>query len=136
MAWDIANYPFNDEQWHRMCNAHIDLPVPLHEADLTTPWVYYRPWGLMNVPSGHHQHAMATLYAFHNGYADYMALGKALDIPAYRWVDTLADCFLLEVEGTAFLSSAGKSVTVGSFKKLDAHERQAFRAFNIQYLED
>lgn len=133
---DTSPDPFTDEQWWTMCDMHMSRPVPLHEADLSHPFIYYRPWGLMYVPFGYHQHAMATMYAFHHGHGDYIDAGKAMAIPPYRYSETLADRFLMELEGTAFQSSAAQVVTVGRPAHLDARERQVFRSHTVRYLED
>jgi hypothetical protein len=130
--------PYTQEQWWTMCDAHIGPPVPLQDFDLTAdPWVYYRPWGVMHVPFGCHQLAMATLYAFHKGHAGSIEAAQALKVPSYRATETLADRFLTELEGTAFRSSTSlRSVVAGRREHLDSRERQAFRSFTIQYLED
>ena len=131
--------PFTDEQWYRMCDMHMCRPIPLHEADLTRPFVYYRPWGLMYVPFGYHQHAMATMFAFHHGHPDYITAGTAMDIPGYRISETLADRFLLELEGTAFQSSAASRViTVGRPESLNTTERLLFQrnSFTIRYISE
>ncbi len=128
------NVPFTQRQWWSMCDKNMSHPMPLNEADLDSPWVYYRPWGLMYVPSGYHQGAMSLLYAFHNNQDCYMEFAKDLSIPAYRASETMSDRFLLEVKGTAFKSSVGRSIVTGSPENLNARERQAFRKFDIQYL--
>jgi hypothetical protein len=113
--------------------------VPLHEADLSHPFVYYRPWGVMFVPSGFHQGAMATLYAFHHGHHRYIPAAEALGIPQYRAAETLADRFLLELEGTAFQSSvASRVLTAGRAANLNTTERLLFQrnSFTIRYVED
>ena len=134
MAWDIDDEPFTQEQWWKMCDKQMCRPEQLHEADLNLPWVYYRPWGLMVVQSGYHQGAMALLYAFHLGFPCVFDAAEALGINLYRSTETLADRFLLELEGTAFKSSIGSQIVVGKPENLDARERQAFRKFEIQYL--
>lgn len=125
--------PYTDEQWYLMCDLHMSSPVPLHEADLFQSWVYYRPWGIIYVPSGHHQAAMATLYTFHHGGLRYVAYAEELALPGYRAQETLADRFLTQLEGTAFRSSVSPVIIAGT---LDSRERQAFRSFNIDYLGD
>lgn len=127
--------PFTESQWYAMCSAGIGAPVPLHEGELDKPWVYYRPWGVMSVPGGYHTLAMATLFAFHHGYADSIAAGEALGIPGYRINETLADRFLTELEGTAFKSGMGKTITAGRKSSLNTAERQAMRTRSIYYLE-
>jgi hypothetical protein len=135
MAWDIADYPMTEAQWCHMVDNHIGRPEPLSVDTLPETWVYYRPWGMMFVPFGCHQGAMATLYAFHHGYRSYITAGNEMDIKSYRVCETLADRFLMELDGTAFLSSAGKAITCGRREHLDARERQAFRNFTINYLD-
>lgn len=138
MDIEITPAPYTELQWYRMCDMHIGRPTTLAGLADTPMWVYYRPWGLMHVPFGQHQHAMATLYAFHHGYSDYITAARALDVPGYRGSETLADRFLLELEGTAFRSSAGSVITAGRPAHLDAAERQAFRraGLEVHYLED
>lgn len=136
MAWDIADYPFTDEQWYAMCDQNLSRPVPLHEADLSKPFVYYRPWGLMYVPSGYHQGAMATLYSFQQGCLSYLDAGEALGIKSYRVCETLADRFLTDIDGTAFRSAVGRGITAGRPSSLDARERLVFKSTPIIYLDN
>jgi hypothetical protein len=128
--------PFTEEQWWAMCDSHIGRPEPLAADTMPDVWVYYRPWGIMHVPFGWHQRAMATLYAFHHGRMNHLDFPADPSVPRYRAMETYADRFLLEIEGTAFRSSAGEIITAGSHAQLDARERQAFRRYTIRYLED
>jgi len=113
---------YTDEQWHMMVNACISQPRPLAGTNLYEPWVYYRPWGLMFVPSGYHQAAMATLFAFHHGHLRAHEYAATLGIKAYRANEELADRFLMELDGTAFKSSVGSKVTTGRMSSLNAIE--------------
>src|SRR5882672_2654102 len=51
--------------WNRFCDARMSFPVPLHESDLTKPFIYDRAYGVFYVAFGHHQVAMHTLLAIH-----------------------------------------------------------------------
>lgn len=119
---------YTDEQWYKMCDAGLSRPEPLHTADLSKLWVYYRPWGLMQVPSGFHQASMATLYAFYHGYPDYLTMAEAKGVKSYRAAETYADAFLMQIPGTAFRSGVSEdTVFVGNRENLDAAERQTIR---------
>jgi hypothetical protein len=124
-----------DEQWWAMCDAHCGRPVPLmapESAQILT-WVYWRPHGIFHVPFGYHQQAMALLYAFHHGRL------RARDMVVERDLldcSPLADAFLMEIPGTAFLSSVGRSIIAGRREHLDRIERIRFGYMDIRYLED
>lgn len=122
--------PYTDEQWYKMVDSGICEPVPFHTAELESEWVYYRPWGLMYVGSGWHQCAMANLYAFTQGHADFISAARAMDIKGYRAMETLADMFL-DMDGTAFKSSVGNHVTVGKTSNLNAIERRIINGANL-----
>lgn len=126
--------PYTDEQWCKMVDAGLSEPVPLSAETLTDEWVYYRPWGVMYVPSGYHQRAMATLFAFASGYPNVCACSTALNIPGYRAMETLADRFISKLDGTAFKSSVGTHITTSEAHKLNGQERAAFRKYDIIYI--
>ncbi len=120
---DIAEAGFSDRQWWSMCDAHMSLPVPLHLADLTRPFVYDRKWGVFYVPPGLHQQAMGILLAFHHG------LLKGYDVAQHLGLSTrdshvAADYWLEKTPGAAFLSSVGKKVQAGPRGNLTAIERR------------
>jgi hypothetical protein len=120
--------PYTEEQWYAMCDMRIGKPIPLAGADLTShPWVYWREWGLMYVPSGFHQGAMAVLYVFTKGFTNYVGAAIDMNIPTYRACETFAEKFLMELPGTAFKSSVGsRGITVGRLSNLTAIERRIF----------
>lgn len=128
--------PYTQEQWYKMVDMGIGKPVPLPGDFLDAEWVYYRPWGVMRVRSGYHEGAMATLYAFHHGYFDYITCGEAMGVPGWRCAETLADRFLTKLDGTAFRSSCANLITTGEAHKLNGQERAAFRKYDIIYLPD
>jgi hypothetical protein len=117
----VALAGFSDEQWWSMCSAHMGLPQPLHEADLTKPFVYDRRWGVFFVSSGCHQQAMSVLLAFHNG------LVKGIDVAdrlGLDFSDGTAEYWLEKTPGAAFKSSVGKKVQAGPRGNLTAIERR------------
>lgn len=130
------DFPFTDEQWCRMCDVGLSRPVPLHEADLEEGFVYQRQYGIFYVPMGWHIQARALLLAFHHGHLHAGEYAHELGLTGYHQTEELAERFLTELPGTAFVSSVGSSVIVGRREHLDARERQAFRGMRITYLED
>jgi len=118
---------YTDSQWYAMVDAGLSAPQPLATAGfLNDMWVYYRPWGIMYVPTGYHQRAMATLFTIHHGHLDTIDYAASLGIKGYRANEELADRFLMELTGTAFKSSVGQSATTGSLSSLNAIERRIF----------
>ncbi len=121
---DIERAGFSDRQWWSMCDAHMSLPVPLHTADLTKPFVYDRKWGLFYVPSGLHQQAMGILLAFHHGLLNGNDVAVHLGLPT-RDSHYAADYWLEKTPGAAFRSSVGKKkVQAGPRGNLTAMERR------------
>lgn len=118
---DVEGAGFSDEQWWAMCDAHMSLPVPLAEADVTKPFVYDRRWGLFYVPFGQHQFAMSILLAFHQGSTDAIATADALGL---SYSDGSADYWLEKTPGAAFRSSVGKKVQAGPRGNLTVIERR------------
>jgi len=100
--------------WNRFCDARMSFPVPLHESDLTKPFIYDRAYGVFYVAFGHHQVAMHTLLAIHGVEIDDISSG--------------ADMFIEEIPGTAFRSSVGKCIITWSLKNLNAIERRIMTA--------
>lgn len=121
---------YTAEQWYKMVDSGMCAPVPFHTADLDSEWVYFRPWGLMYVGSGYHQCAMANLYAFQHGHADYIDAAQAMGIKGYRAMETLADMFL-DMDGTAFKSSVGTHITVGKMANLNSTEHRIITRANL-----
>src|SRR3546814_9522128 len=69
-----------DRQWWAMCDVNMSHPNPLHKADLTSPFVYERGFGLCYVPMGCHQSAMALLLAFQHGLYRRMEVVELLNL--------------------------------------------------------
>lgn len=121
MSHDVS--PFTDEQWWAMCGAQMSMPVPLHAANLTVPFVYERGFGVFYVPMGYHQQAMSTLLAFQHG------LNKGVDVAEKLHLalsDGTADRWLELTPGAAFRSSVGRSVKAGKKGVLTVIERRHF----------
>lgn len=121
---DIA--PFSDEQWWKMCDAGMSLPVHISKADLSRPFVYDRSFGVFIVPFGKHQLAMSLLLAWQHGCKSGMAVGEKLSI---EFSGETADRWLRDTPGAAFLSSVGKRIQVGTGKGLTVQERRLFGNF-------
>lgn len=118
-----------DQMWNAMCNAKMSLPVPILEADLSKPFVYDRSYGVFYVPSGSHQIAMSLLLAWNMNEKNGVRIAERLGVP---YSHGTADYYLENVEGTAFLSSVGKSVIAGKKNNLNETEKDCFG--NIKYL--
>ena len=135
----MSTEPFNEEQWWKMCDLEIGRPQPLHTAKIDDfDWVYYRPWGVMAVGFGQHVSARALLYSFHHGYNSWFDLARARGSLGRRALDDFAEAFLLEIPGTAFLSSVADFIWAGKRENIDSRERTVFRrhGFDVCYLED
>lgn len=114
------------EMWWKMCDVHMSRPVPLHEADLTRPFIYERSWGVSYVPSGFHQVAMSLLLAFQHGLLHGIDVSEKLKLD---FSSGTADYWLEHSPGAAFLSSVGKTIQVGNPKGLTIFERRKLRSF-------
>jgi hypothetical protein len=114
---------FNDRQFYAMCDCCMSLPVKLCEADLLNPFVYDRRYGLFYVPSGYHRTAMSLLLAFRHNLNAGIQVAKKLNI---KYSDETADYYLENIKGTAFKSSVGKSILIGSLKNLNKFEISTF----------
>lgn len=118
--------PFTDEQWWKMCDAGMGLPLPLAHADLTKPFVYERAYGVFYVPMGHHQRVMSLLLAFQHGMLSTIDLAEKLGLEPHG---ETADRWLESTPGAAFRSSVGKRIQVPTGKGLTAQERRLFGDF-------
>lgn|SRR3546814_50936 len=118
-----------DRQWWAMCDVNMSHPNPLHKADLTSPFVYERGFGLCYVPMGCHQSAMALLLAFQHGLYRRMEVVELLNL---NDLSDAADYWLEHTPGAAFRSSVGKTVQAGSAKNLTVIEKRLFGS--ITYL--
>lgn len=116
---------FTEQQWWKMCDVHLSLPVRLSKAVLTKPWIYSREHGLFYCPPGYHIAAMALLFAFDHGSLDPMEAleSKKLDRRSYA---EAADWWLTEKDGRAFKSSAGSGVQAGNVGQLTPIEARIF----------
>lgn len=113
----------SDEMWWAMCDAHLSLPVPLAEADLSKPFVYERSRGVFYVPGGYHPSAMSILLAFQHGLTCGIDVAEKLKL---EFSSGTADYWLEHTPGAAFRSSVGRCVVVGSTKGLTIQERRLF----------
>jgi len=129
-----------EEQWHIMVDKDMGKPLPFKTASLQScDWVYFRPWGIIPVASGMHTCARATLLAWHLGCKGYIDLMRSRKLEDYNGLHALADAFLMEIPGTAFLSSMSmKTVIAGKRANLYYWEKKQIRSygFEIRYLED
>jgi hypothetical protein len=120
---------FTPAQWQTLMTAGAREPQPLHLADLSLPFVYYRPVGVMHCGAGKHRLAMSILLAFAQGYASGVEVSEhlGLDFP-----DETADRWLEITPGAAFRSSVGRKVLAGKPGSLTGIERRWLG--DIQYL--
>ena len=129
MSSELDVAPFTDQQWWKMCDAHMSLPVPLHEADLSKPFVFQRGYGVFYVPNGMHQVAMSLLLAFNHG----LACGDdAAEKFGLEYSAGTADKWLEETPGAAFRSAVHSKVRAARRGNLTAIEKRFFG--EVQYL--
>lgn len=131
---DTDNIP--DEYWHAMCYAGLSTPIPLNEADLSQPFVYYRKYGVFYVPPQKHPFALALLLAWEEGVNDYLNIdNNKLGIPEFRKIDvySYSDYFLENYPGTCYMSSVNKKIRVGKKGNLNSNEIDYF--YPIEYLK-
>lgn len=64
----------DDKFWYSMCDYNMGFPVPLNEADLTQPFVYYRKYGVFYVGAGQHHFALSLLLAWEFGVKNYLRI--------------------------------------------------------------
>lgn len=122
---------FTPEQWQMLVDAGAAEPQPLHLADLSLPFVYYRPVGVFHCGAGKHRLAMSVLLAFAHNCASGVEVGEhlKLDFP-----DETADRWLEITPGAAFRSSVGRKVQAGKRAHLTLIEKRWLG--DIQYLFD
>jgi hypothetical protein len=122
---------FTSGQWQTLQDAGAGEPQPLHLADLSLPFVYYRPVGVMHCGAGKHRLAMSILLAFAQGYGSGVEVSEhlGLDFP-----DETADRWLEITPGAAFRSSVGRKAQAGKRTHLTMIEKRWLG--DIQYLFD
>lgn len=121
--------PLTEKQFWKSCLCGMSRPVELADEDLTKPFVYDREYGLFYVNPGHHQLAMATIYAWRNGFDSY------LDMPEGRSRLNLskgADSLMEKYQGVAMKSSVGTRVLAYLPSMLSETEKDHFGL--IQYI--
>lgn len=120
---------FTPAQWALLLDAGAREPQPLHLADLSLPFVYYRPVGILHCGAGKHRLAMSILLAFAHNCASGVEVGEqlGLDFP-----DETADRWLEITPGAAFRSSVGLKVQAGKPAHLTQIEKRWMG--DIQYL--
>lgn len=120
---------FTPAQWALLLDAGAREPQPLHLADLSLPFVYYRPVGILHCGAGKHRLAMSILLAFAHNCASGVEVGEqlGLDFP-----DETADRWLEITPGAAFRSSVGRKVQAGKPAHLTQIEKRWMG--DIQYL--
>lgn len=111
-----------DEQWCRMVDLGMERPVALADGDVSKPFIYSREHGFIPTANGYHNAAMATLYAWSKGFNSYLAMRHLYDRVPYA----LADLWMEEVAGAAFLSGVSRRIEVWNTAKLTPAERRKF----------
>lgn len=98
------------QQWDMLKEYGASDPLPLHEADLSVPFVYHREIGVIHCPAGRHRLAMSGLLAVQHGFESGIEVAEqlGLDFP-----DETADRWLEDTPGSAFRSSVGRNVLAG-----------------------
>lgn len=119
-----------EKKWHAMCDAHMEEPVPLEQADLSKPFVYDRKYGVFPVAKGLHQIAMSLLLAWDNDLKNGVQVAEKLKLP---YSHGTADYYLKNTEGTAFRSSVGKIVWAGHKDNLTEKEKDYFGRINYLF---
>lgn len=114
---------FTEKQWYGMCSCNMSLPVPLHKANITKPFVYDRKFGLFYVPFGYHQSAMSLLLAWQLGLDKGVQVVTKLKI---AFSSETADYWLENTPGAAFKSSISYFVQAARPNSLNAIERRIF----------
>lgn len=122
---------FTPSQWEILLDAGARTPQPLHLADLSLPFVYYRPVGVLHCGPGKHRLAMSILLAFAHDCASGVEVGEHLGL---EFPDETADRWLQMTPGAAFRSSVGRRVLAGKRSSLTGIEKHWLG--DIQYLFD
>lgn len=112
-----------DQKWYAMCNANMGEPVPLDKADLYKPFVYDRKYGVFPVSKGNHQVAMSLLLAWQYELKNGVLVADKLNL---KYSHGTADYYLKNTQGTAFMSSVGKSICAGQKSNLNETEMDYF----------
>lgn len=116
-------------QWNCYCECMCD-PIPLSKADLRTPFVYERQYGVFYVASGKHPTAMSFLLALQHGCEDGIDVAEKLNI---EYSSGTADYWLEHTPGAAFLSSVSSQINVATGIGLTVQERRLFGNYNCLF---
>ncbi len=98
------------EQWDMLKECCTGEPMPLHQADLSAPFVYHRDIGVIHCPAGRHRLAMSGLLAVQHGFDSGIEAAEKMGL---EFPDETADCWLEKTPGSAFRSSVGRDVLAG-----------------------
>lgn len=108
------------------CGLEMDFPAQeLGRTNLPWSWVYDREIGIIPVGGGYHCVAMATLFAWENGYDTYVEASLDMDISTGKMADKW-----LEKEGRAFKSSVSDDV-IAVKGMLNFQEKKLFAPLNF-----
>lgn len=122
---------FTRTQWQILLDAGTTEQQQLHLSNLSLPFVYLRPYGVIYCAAGKHRLTMSLLLAFANDFTTAAEVGEhlGLDFP-----DETADRWLETTPGAAFRSSVGRKVQAGKRSHLTTVEKRWLG--DIQYLFD
>ncbi len=122
---------FTPQQWQGLLDAGVKEPQPLHLADLSLSFIYFRPVGVLHCGAGKHRLVMSILLAFANNCDSEVEVSEqlGLDFP-----DETADRWLEITPGAAFRSSVGRKVQAGKRDHLTSIEKRWLG--EVQYLFD
>lgn len=133
-----------DEMFYLLCDYRMSEPIPLKDADLTSPFIYDRDYGVFYVDGGYHQLGMALLFAWRHGALSVRQLLKENSDIKKRVSERshsssgkyeyLSECFLLDLKGTAMGSSVASHLQVGRIRNLNEEEKQIIGRYEIQEL--
>ena len=134
-----------DEIWWRMCDIHMGLPKPLHEADLTKGFIFDRRYGVFPVDVGYHHFAASFLVCLDHGVLKPSELTQkclkrmGLDGPHPELIE---DYYLMNQPGSAKYSTVtrrkGQKLGVLTTKRgsLNALERRILREFKLDFIDE
>lgn len=126
------------ERW--AFSANMDGPFELTEEAITHGFVYDREYGLFYVSFGHHPLAMANILAWHEGFDNaaqaYQSTALKEKLKTNR-IDSqkMAEYWIENYPGAAFLSSVAKKIVVNDFSLLTAQEAALFNTNNSRSIK-
>lgn len=127
------------ERW--AFSANMEGPFELNAQAISHGFVYDREYGLFYVSFGHHPIAMANILAWHEGFDNAAQAYQSEDLKQKMncsRIDSqkMAEYWIENYPGAAFLSSVAKKIIVHDFNLLTPQEAALFNTSNSRSIKE